>query len=160
MPADENPTDIRHLLARISVASASWEFAGMPPVNPRDRASEPPSGWQGLAGLAADVDYYARRLWDAALAASAGETAGPPATLAALVRQSRPYIVLDQIDHYSTGSSSAYATVERDVAAYADAVVACLAFLIDTWAKDPRYRPALLASSWPLLIRESIRMSS
>lgn len=139
MPTDDKPIDASPWLAGAAIPR---EFAGMPPVNPRDRAAEPPEGWRGLAGVAADVDYYGRRVWDAALAGREGETAGGRsksrrlAALAELVRQSSPYIVHDQIDHYSTGSSSPYATVERDIAAYADAVVSHLMLLVDACAGD------------------------
>lgn len=160
MPADEQPTDTSLSLER---ASIPWEFAGMPPVNPRDRAKSVPGDWQGLAGLAADVDYYGRRVWDVAHADANGEMAVGPSessqrdsltTLAELVRQSRPYIVQDQIDHYSTGSSSPYATVERDIAAYADTVVGCLALALDAWAREWKisgaFAPAGSSDSyWP-----------
>ena len=33
-------------------------FAGMPPVNPRDRAQIGRETWKGAAGLAADLRYY------------------------------------------------------------------------------------------------------
>jgi hypothetical protein len=128
MPIPEESGDASEGLAGVATLR---EVAGMPPVNPRDRERQAPGGWRGLAGLAADVDYYGGGCGTRGARAD-GEAAGRCAVLglADLVRQSRPYVVHDDRPLFD-GQLSPYATVERDVAAYADAIIKCLTRVVD-----------------------------
>ena len=102
-----------------------------------------PSGWTfaGFYGEQSDAALGLADRWMSerrAKAPSGHHIARQLAALAAfadVVGRARPYIIHDMIDHYSTGSSSPYATVERDTASYADGVVEYLRLLVDTCAE-------------------------
>jgi len=53
--SDLNPVAVLITKAMIEIPP---KFAGLPPVNPRDRDRGMGAGWKGAAGLAADVRYY------------------------------------------------------------------------------------------------------
>lgn len=53
--SDLNPVAVLITKAMIEIPP---KFAGMPPVNPRDRDRGMGAAWKGAAGLAADVRYY------------------------------------------------------------------------------------------------------
>lgn len=62
--SDLNPVAVMINKALIEIPP---KFAGMPPVNPRDRVGTAGSGgWKGAAGLAADVRYYGEWMRDKA----------------------------------------------------------------------------------------------
>jgi len=122
-----------------------------------------PSGWDfaGFDGEQSDAALGLADRWVSerrANAPSGQHIARQLAALAAfsdVVGRARPYIIHDMIDHYSTGSSSPYATVERDTASYADGVVAYLRLLVDACAEGwssavPLELPRTSTRRWPV----------
>ena len=61
--SDLNPVAVLITKALIEIPP---KFAGMPPVNPKDRKRGAGAEWKGAAGLADDVRYYGKWMRDEA----------------------------------------------------------------------------------------------